>query len=246
MTNSYSLSPTRPRIVFFHGLNNNQDSFAPIMKHFQMKGFETELVILPGHGDIRKEGRDFKHSLAAFDQKMKALGERPYYAIAFSHGALYLQLWMEKNPANRPLKQVLLAPAFFTHKQKLVGRIFKALPSFFLIKSFSPKNFRRYEFLTVSEYRTLIQGMMTLQKLNRPFRIPTMVMIDPKDELVDAQMLKAEMEKRNEGLKVLFHERNYLKKGPGCHHLLFHPDYFLPHDWDLFINNIEIFFKSPA
>lgn len=244
MTNSYSLFPTRPRIVFFHGLNNNSDSFAPIMQFFKSKGFETELVVLPGHGDIRTEAREFKSSLGVFDQKMKALGDRPYYAIAFSHGALYLQLWMEKNPANRPIKQVLLAPAFFTHRQEFVRRIFNALPSFFLIKSFSPKNFRRYEFLTVSEYRTLIQGMMTLQKLGRPFRIPTMVLIDPKDELVDAKTLKVEIEQRNDGQKVIFYERDYLKKGLGCHHLLFHPDYFSEHDWKDFTQRIERYFEG--
>ncbi|WPU63164.1 alpha/beta hydrolase [Peredibacter starrii] len=241
MTNSYSLSQSRPRILFIHGLNNNSDSFKPIMQHFESRGFETEFLILPGHDDNRKEARDFESSLALFDQKMKALGDRPYYVIAFSHGALYLQLWMEKNPTNKPLKQALLAPALYTHRQGTVRSLLAFLPAFLWVKSLSPKEFRRYEFLTVAEYRMLLKGMVTLHKLERSFQIPTMVMIDPKDELVDAETLKEEVEKKNE-TKVIFYERGYLNKGLGSHHILFHPDYFLPNDWTLFMSSIEDFF----
>lgn len=245
MTNSYNLFRTRPRILFFHGLNNNADSFKPIMQFFQARGFETELIVLPGHAENRQEARDFKNSLMIFDRKMKAYENEPYYAVAFSHGALYLQLWMEKNPAHKPLKQVLLAPALYIHKQNLIKKLLNVLPSFLFIKSLSPKDFRRYEIMNVWEYRILVHGMVTLQKMRSSFRVPTMVMIDPKDELVDAKTLKQEIEKKNADLKVMLYERSYLKKGLGCHHILFHPDYFLPNDWTLFMSGIEDFFLAP-
>lgn len=241
MTNSYSLSQTRPRILFIHGLNNNHDSFKPIIQHFESRGFETEFLVLPGHDDKRQKAGSFDNSLAIFDQKMKSLGDKPYYVIAFSHGALYLQLWMEKNPTNKPLKQALLAPALYTHRQSMVRSLLRMLPSFLWVKSFSPKEFRRYEFLTVSEYRMLLQGMVNFHKRQKSFQIPTMVIIDPKDELVDAATLKEEVEKKND-INVIFYERSYLQKGLGSHHILFHPDYFLPNDWTLFMSSIEDFF----
>lgn len=214
------------------------------MQFFKSRGFETEFMVLPGHADKRLHGQEFKNSLELFDQKMRTLPEGPYYVIAFSHGALYLQLWMEKNPDHRPLKQVLLAPAFYTHQQTLMRYVLGLLPSFLWIKSFSPKEFRRYEYLTVADYRMLLKGMVTLHKMNTPFKIPTMVMIDPQDELVDAESLKREVEKKNQ-LNVIFYERSYLQKGLGSHHILFHPDYFLPNDWTLFMSSIEDFFRSP-
>jgi esterase/lipase len=241
MTNSYNLSP-HPKVVFFHGLNNNPQSFGPIIKHFRDAGFETEFITLPGHGDDRHEARDIKAALRTFDQAMKKLKGAPYVAIAFSHGALYLQIWLEKNLEYRPMKQVLLAPALFIHRQKIIEKLLKFLPTFFVIKSLSPKAFRRYQILSAWEYNILVQGMLIYQKIKKPFKIPTMVLIDPKDELVDAAKLKAELEKMNPDFRLQLFERNYLKKGLGQHHILFHPEYFNEEDWFQFTSQIKDFF----
>jgi len=234
MTNSYSLSRNN-KIVFFHGLNNNQDCFGPLIRHFKELGFETELIVLPGHGKNRKEAKDIKEAIGIFDQKMKTLKDKPYYAIAFSHGALYLQLWLEKNQEHKPIKQILLAPALYINRQKIIERALKILPSFFAIKSLSPKPFRRYEIMNAWEYNILVQGMLIYQKVRGKFRIPTKVFIDPKDELVDAFALRNHLE------NVEFVERKYLKKGLGCHHIIFHPDYFEEAHWREFTRKLESF-----
>ncbi|MFP5384556.1 MAG: alpha/beta hydrolase [Bacteriovoracia bacterium] len=240
MTNSYN-SPLVPKIVFFHGLNNNPECFGPLIKHFENQGHETELVILPCHGEDRKEARNAKEAIRIFDRKMKELKEVPYVAIGFSHGALYLQLWLEQNQEHKPLKQVLLAPALYIRRQKLIEKALKILPASFIIKSLSPKPFRRYEILSAWEYNILVQGMLTYQKIRGAFRIPSMVLIDPKDELVDASKLKRELEKNNPKFTVHFLERSYLKKGLGSHHILFHPDYFNEKDWKSFLHKLESF-----
>lgn len=243
MTDSYSLS-RRPKIVFFHGLNNNTDCFFPLRKHFEDLGYETDMVVLPCHGENRKEATNSREALRVFDENMKRLQDAPFYAICFSHGGLYLQLWMEKNPANKPLKQVLLAPALFIRKQKIIERALGMIPSFVLIKSLAPKVFRRYEMLTAGEYNILVQGIVTYNKIMKNLRVPSLVMIDPKDELVHAQNLKKNLEEKNKGFEVQFIERPYLKKGPGCHHILFHPDYFSKDDWKNFIQKIDGFLKA--
>jgi alpha-beta hydrolase superfamily lysophospholipase len=234
MTNSYNLSRNN-KVVFFHGLNNNQDCFGPLIRHFKELGFETELVILPGHGKNRKEAKDIKEAIGIFDQKMRNLKDQSYYAIAFSHGALYLQLWLEKNQEHKPAKQILLAPALYINRQKLIERALKILPSFFAIKSMSPKPFRRYEIMNAWEYNILIQGMLIYQKVRGKFRIPTKIFVDPKDELVDAYALSSKLE------NVEFIERKYLRKGLGCHHIIFHPDYFEEAHWREFTRKLESF-----
>ena len=209
------------------------------MDHFKEKGYETELITLPGHENDRNEMNNLEDAIELFDKKMKRIGENPYYAIAFSQGALYLQLWLNKNPDHKPLKQVLLAPAFFLRRQEITINLFRLLPSFFLIKSFAPRQFRRYQFLKVSEYNILMEGILEYQKINQAFPVSTMIMIDPKDELVDASGLKKNAQMNNKKLLFYFLERPYLNKGIGQHHILFHPDYFDKQDWNRLTDIIE-------
>lgn len=237
MTNSYNLS-RKNKIVFFHGLNNNPQGFDPIINHFESLGFETELIILPCHGKDRTEAANDKEALRIFDRSMKSLEGQDYVAVAFSHGALYLQLWMEKNLAHKPRKQVLLAPALFIRKQAFIAKALSVLPGSLHIMSLQPKVFRRYNTLSAGEYNILVQGILTWQKIKPAFKIPTMVVIDPLDELVDAQKLKAEIP------ATQFWPRPYLKKGLGAHHIMFHPDYFSADEWKSFTSELDSFLKA--
>lgn len=239
MTNSYSLSKNL-KIVFIHGLNNNSKCFDELAETFKTLGHETDLVILPGHGENRKEARTFKEAMSLFDQKMKKFKNTPYVVIAFSQGALFLQLWLEKNPEDKPKRQVLLAPALFVSHQGLVEKALKILPKFIMIKSLSPKAFRRYELMNAWEYQILLDGVRLFQKLRPKFKIPTLVDIDPKDELVDALRLKEELEVINSDLKVTLHERPKLK-GLGAHHIMFHPDYFDEEHWKELVRKLQDF-----
>ncbi len=245
MTNSYNLSRNN-KIVFFHGLNNNPQGFDPLVTHFKNLGFETELIILPCHGENRHEAKTDKEALQVFDQSMKKLQGQPYYAIAFSHGALYLELWMEKNLPYKPEKQILLAPALYIRKQQIIVKALSFLPSFVKIMSLQPKKFRRYNILSAREYNILVQGILTWQKLKAKFRVPTMVIIDPQDELVDVQKLKPQLEKLNPGLEVKLWDRPQLKKSMGAHHIIFHPEYFGEAEWKDFTRKLEAFLVNTS
>jgi esterase/lipase len=234
MTNLSNSSP-RPKIVFIHGLNNNASAFQPLMDVFRRSGYEVELVILPGHGENRREASSYKNAKRIFEERMSLIASPPYMAIAFSHGALYLEQWILNNSEKAPLRRVLMAPAFAIRYQKLLNHILFFLPSFTFIKSLSPKVLRRYNMLMVSEYRVLLKGIEEFQEKKIAFTGNTLILIDPKDELVDAQKLK------NEINEVQFWDRPYLKKRPGQHHVLFHPNYFSEKDWDLFIKKIQDF-----
>ena len=236
MTNSYNLSRKINKIVFFHGLNNNTDCFTPIREHFQKLGFKTEMIVLPCHGEIREEASDWNEAIKVFEKKMETLENEPYYAIAFSHGAVYLNLWMETHSQGRPERQVLLAPALYIRKQKFIEKLLPLLPPKLLIPSLAPRELRRYHILTAREYNILVQKIVEWQRIRDAFRIPTMVLVDPKDELVDAKALKKHL-----GAELW--ERPYLKKGLGSHHILFHPDYFTNDDWKRLNSRIETFFR---
>ena len=235
MTNSYSLS-LRPKLVFIHGLNNNLVAFGPLMDHFKNLGFETELIVLPGHGNDRKSITNLEGALESFNRSLMHLKGQPYYAVAFSHGALYLELWLNKYQTHPPIKKILLAPALHIRRYKLLRWIFTLLPSFFMVKSFSPKDLRRYQVVTAREYRILMDGIETYQNISDG-NVPGIILIDPKDELVDAQKLQKLLK------NVEFIERPNLKNGLGLHHIIFHPKYFTNEEWRNFTRKIEIFLE---
>lgn len=243
MTNS-SNSSQNLKVVIFHGLNNNPQGFEPLRNHFMNLGYETEMIILPCHGEKRSEARDDVEALECFSASMKKLEGQKYYAIAFSHGALYLQLWMEKNVGTPPLKQVLLAPALYIRKQEFISKILPFIPSGLRIMSLQPKKFRRYNMLSAREYNILVQGILSWQKLDAKFKVPTKVIIDPEDELVHAHVLKSEVEKLNPGFEVELWKRPGLKQGLGAHHIVFHPDYFSEREWKEITGKIQGFFDT--
>lgn len=237
MTNS-SNSFQNNKLVIFHGLNNNPQGFEQLCEEFRARGFMVEMVILPCHGDKRDEASNDREALRVFSEKMKQFEGQDYVAIAFSHGALYLQLWLEKNLPHKPKRQVLLAPALAIRKQALIVKALAVIPPAMHIMSLQPKVFRRYNTLSAREYSILVQGILTWQKLRAKLRIPSLVLIDPKDELVDAQKL------REQYPVTEFLERPYLKKGLGAHHILFHPDYFERDEWQKLISKIDSFLKD--
>lgn len=233
----------RDKILIIHGLNNNMEAFVPLKCKLEAIGYETSLLCLPGHGYNREETRDFENAMEIFNQKM---GEytTPYYVIAFSQGALYLQLWLKKNPSRLPKAQLLLAPALFIRHFSKLNCLLAGLPSFAFIMSQMPKKLRRYNYLYIWEYRTLFNKAKRFQKDISHFKIPTLILVDPKDELVDSQKLKSKLNQIHSGAEVVFLRRDYLKgKRPGKYHILFHPNYFSPEDWEYFVNKIDLFFK---
>jgi pimeloyl-ACP methyl ester carboxylesterase len=252
MTNLLNLSlKKKNQLIIIHGLNNNSNSFLPLTNHFREQGLEIHFVTLPSHGHDRQEAKDFKEAFACFDRSMRELTSAPFSVLAFSQGALFLQLWLEKRPDQLPLAQVLLSPALYIHRQGLIENMTKILPSFFPIKSFSPKSMRRYGFLTVGEYRILVEALIIYQKLKTELKVPTLILVDPKDELVDASALKEKFNTRESAiLNFVLFTRPYLKKGLGCHHIMFHPEYFSQADWKVFTSTIEVFLQksnpSPA
>jgi hypothetical protein len=238
MTNSYNLSPTsKHRLLIIHGLNNNANAFAPMGKALSEQGFDVHYVTLPCHGEIRDEATDLNSALECFDQTMRSLINGPYSVVAFSQGALYLQLWMTREDIPLPVAQVLLAPALFIKNQRLIGLIADLLPSFLSLPSFSPVYIRKYSSLFVREYRLLVAG---LRSFKNAFRAKTLLIIDPEDELVHAGQIQRKLGSLCE--IELIHRRG-LKRGPGHHHIIFHPDFYSPGTWEKLIERMASFLK---
>jgi esterase/lipase len=233
----------RNKILLIHGLNNTSESFIPLQQKLNSLDMECVLIKLPGHGINRYEATSLELAMQTFDESLRPHIKSDYFVVAFSQGALYFQLWLDKQTENRPQKQVLIAPAlsirFFTVAEKLI----KSVPRMICIPSQTPKQFRRYPFLFGWEYKTLFSGAREYKGIKKKMPIPTLVLIDPKDEVIDANSLKKEMDENK--VELIYFSRPYLKgKRPGKHHILFHPDYFAESDWEKIIKTIDDFLSN--
>lgn len=244
MTNLYDSSPKKKnRLIIIHGMNNGKDSFTPLINTFLSFGWDTHFLTLPCHGEDRFEAIDFKQSLTCFNRSMSELAQGEYAVIAFSQGGLYLQHWLENHPENLPQAQVLLAPALAIHRFRLAKVFFNIVPSFIFIKSLSPANLRRHQILYIRDYRILLSGVSLWHKIRGKMKVPTLLLIDPKDELVDGKAIEKSFGPQDE-LSFEYWPRDYLKKGLGRHHILFHPFYFSESDWHNFITRIHTFLDA--
>lgn len=242
MTNSYN-SPKLPRLIILHGLNNNGACFNSWEDEFKRLGYEVKRVVLPGHGDDRKNAKNLETALNHFDDEMKKVTDVPYVVIAFSYGGLFLELWLNLKNGKRPLKKVFLAPGFYIKRFKFVKKLLEKFPSNLPIPSIAPRPYRRYFWLYVWEYRTLFEGFEKYQELPGKFIDPTMLIIDPKDEVVDAMKIIKETEGRNHGFKVTRIERKRFLT-VGAHHMLFLPKYFVGNTWVELIQKTNQFLKQ--
>jgi pimeloyl-ACP methyl ester carboxylesterase len=236
-----------PQLLIIHGLNNNLAFFEPLRDHFSRLGWETHFIVLPGHGDDRHEASNFDEAIEVFTRRMERYTHRPYSAIAFSQGGLFLQLWLDRG-GRSPEHQVLLAPALYINRWKFISQLVNLLPKFVFVKGLSPKEYARWKTLSVWEYRILIEGIKTWQKNHTTFSVPTLLLIDPEDELVDARALQALDKLAHQEFYFEFWPRPYLgrKFGLGRHHIIMHPKYFTPPDWQRFTGRIQTFLESPA
>ncbi len=228
-----------PKLIILHGLNNNSSTWDEFENVMQSRGFRTVRVTLPGHGDVRDEGKTFSEALANFDKKLMPHVQEPYVVVAYSLGAMFFTNWLMGRKDHLPMKQVLLAPALYLRREKWIRKIIEALDPRLPIPSIAPRDIMLYKTLYVWEYRNLLAGMKRFQE-SEAIQVPTLVMLDPKDELIDAEKLKSEWKSG----EVYYLKRPDQKWGLSYHHILFHSKYFSPLEWDTYIQKIDQYLKS--
>jgi alpha-beta hydrolase superfamily lysophospholipase len=233
-----------PKLIILHGLNNNSSTWDEFESAMKERGFRTVRVTLPGHGEKRDEGQSFEEALKKFDQTLRSHVQEPYMVVAYSLGALFFANWLIGRKENLPQKMIFLAPALYLRKEKWIRKIISSLHPKLPIPSIAPKDIMLYKTLFVWEYRNLLGGIERFQNSKDPVQVPALVMLDPQDELIDAERLKSQWQKKTQGSEVIFLDRLSQKWGPSNHHILFHSMYITAKEWEYFIGKIEGFLKD--
>jgi esterase/lipase len=197
-------------VVVAHGLNLRPSKMgAPaaegtIVAALLGAGYHVFRVTLPGHRGIvaamQTVTRD-QWLAAARDQYASALREAtaaavPLYLVGFSLGALVFEVLMNDGHAADPPvrfdKAVLFAPAVAIKTAAHSIRPLTALlPAATLIPSRSPAAYRAQSGTSLAAYAALfaLENALTAARFEAN-NIPTLVFIDPKDELVSPGKLR--------------------------------------------------------
>ena len=229
MTVLSNLSP-RPKIVIIHGMNNNCEIFEPLANEFRQRGFEAQFIVLPGHLDKKLE-LSGDEALKLFVEEFNAKIRPPYTVLAYSQGGLYFELALNAGLIPKPLKAIYLAPAFFVRNDRFINFLLPYFPRHYRMKSLAPIEVARYDHMLIHEYATLMDKTKKLREYKIDSSVPRLILVDPKDELVDPQRIKAEYPKET----ILFPRKLKVKFR---HHVIFHPKYSSKSEWEEMMKKI--------
>jgi esterase/lipase len=191
--------PTAVTLVA-HGLNVKPERMESIVHWLIDSGSDVFLLRLAGHADDLvpianvtlkdwKLDADRAWQSANHHAKKNSL---PLYFVGYSFGALLLQYMI--HTTDRMIhfdKQVLIAPATGVRTfPKLIRALF-FLGDQFLMPSFTPNGYRHNSSLPIRSYKIMIHMEKVLRKdKSTRIALPTLIVIDPKDELVSSVALQ--------------------------------------------------------
>lgn len=181
------------KVAVIHGLNLDPRRMGPLEQMIAGAGFEPASLVLSGHGaghtieTLKGVSAELWLSeCAALQRDKECVG-----ALVYSLGALvWLVHLLETDAcaaAELPRFQVLFAPAIGL---RWYTRAIQALQPFgsLVIPSLSHPAYRRHTGLPIPAYRALFQLIRRLRDWavqGRRLQVPTLVVLNKKDELID-------------------------------------------------------------
>lgn len=233
-------------IIIIHGLNNTIEVFKPLGNEFVNLGHKVFYISLSGHDAVIETELSWEKEVIHLKEQLTKLNqEEEYFVIGFSQGALVWQNAISENLIKfKIIGQVLLAPALKIHYQNSLKWITNKIDPKILTPSRTPKDVSQFNLLPTSYYRILFEELdlfnnANITKLNE---IPTLIIIDPDDELVSLQKTREFIyTKKMSNWEILPFPRKIPneKKVFSKHHTLFFPTYFQEKDWFKLIKTIN-------
>ena len=210
--------PWRGVAVVIHGLNLQPERLRPLVDEVRRWGIGAVFCSLQGHGENYQplaEQPAAAARLAAFRQvsyagwrgeilaayqtaaTLAAEYEAPIFLLAFSLGALLGCELLVTEPTMRFDRMALLAPAVALRPVSHLPYLLARWPRV-AIRSFSPRAYRANPATPVAAYLTLRTALSNVQRHPTPaLNVPTLVLIDPQDELVSMRGIQRLIRRHN-------------------------------------------------
>lgn len=240
-----------------HGLNMKPVGMLAITQWLNEQGSDVYLVQLSGHHTASIHIKNITSSL--WEEEMqdaytiaKAASTTykiPFFFVGYSLGALLGQaLILFFKDAKTFDKQILIAPATAVRSRSYALKLFGFIHKKIMLPSFTPSPYRANNFLPFTAFEVLFKNEKRLTEAHyHPLNIPTLIFIDPKDELISYKKLVK--------IKQLFNLSNYeiiaLDSKPGnrktvYHHLIVSEQTMGKQNWEKTIKRMAAFLFDTA
>ncbi len=195
-----SLLPGKTAVTLVaHGLNLKPEAMLPLSSWLTGHGSDVYLIKLSGHHKNSIAIKDVTapvwqtEMLAGYKMAKEASsnGSVPLFFLGFSLGALLGQSMIALTMESAPFeKQVLLAPAIAVRRRSYLIKLLFFLGKQRVLPSYTPKGYRVNDSLPLLIYDVLFsEERKVLGSGFKGLNIPTLIIIDPKDEMVSYKRL---------------------------------------------------------
>lgn len=191
--------------LVLHGLNLNPARMAAVIAALNDGGIDALRLSLRGHGDNfrQREGMDaaqsrledfkgvshalwFRETLKGFEEACKSAhaNRAPLFLVGFSYGALIGLDLLAARPDAAFDRAVLFAPALSLRGWDYAIRLFAPFPKM-IIPSLAPAGYLANPGTPIAAYNALFETLDHFEShLGPRLNLPTLVVMDPGDELV--------------------------------------------------------------
>ena len=181
-----------------HGLNQRPSSMEPLCEYLRSQGFDTYRIVLRGHDSLPDapfpEDAWVSDIQTAYELLRRQHPQAPVHILAFSLGSLVSTRAIDISPQIRPKSMIFIAPALSLRAPAQSAYLLTALPPLTIsVPNIAPPYYRRFTRTPLFWYRntiTLYSATRTLLSAPRLQSIPTLIIANPRDELVSLSGLR--------------------------------------------------------
>lgn len=247
--------------VVVHGLNLQPARLHPLADEVRRWGIGAVFCSLQGHGENYQPlaGQPAAAARLAAFRRVSYAGWRseilaayraaatlaadhraPIFLLAFSLGALLGCELMVTEPTVRFDRMALLAPALALRPVSHLPSLLARWPQI-AIRSFSPHAYRANPATPVAAYLTLRKALSNVQRHPQPaLNVPTLVLIDPRDELVSMWGIQRLIRRHNlTQWRLQPIHKKPTRPDAKFHHLIIDAECVGPVEWQMMLTQIK-------
>lgn len=224
----------------------------PLINWLTGQGSDVFLVSLSGH---HQKGINIKEVTASIWEKEMQQGYKlakktatvngvPLYFLGYSLGALLGQSMIAlKHHYECFEKQVLLAPAIAIRPRSYILKCLLIFGKQRMLPSFSPRPYRANDALPLAIYQLLFTEVKKVVQCGfNNWKVPTLILIDPKDELISYKKLMQYMNQyKLTNCQILALNSERKSRRGQYHHLILDEETMGTANWEMVTREMQKF-----
>ncbi|MDD4972972.1 MAG: alpha/beta hydrolase [Bacteriovorax sp.] len=224
-------------VLIAPGLNLLPSKMDQLAKFFTSKKCDVLRISLGPNSDSWTD--KFSDSYDAALEHAEII-QRPLYFLGFSLGALIGVHYIIRHPFQQFKKCILMAPATHTKTYTIIPALLASIFPKGSLPSFNLENYREKPHTTLAEYKKMnsLQKEIKHSLKKNNINIPTLLITNPKDELVDSSKLtKFAASNALWKNRSIANQESLLPKK--YHHLMIDSDSIGLKEWEKMLQNLS-------